>query len=122
MEFSLAERLRLSADEVAAVARTGFVAHERRGSACLVYKLRFRMGGRQRVRYLGVDADFVGAVREALRDLQRQRDAQRNLRRLAVRARALLRELKPRIAADAEREGYHFHGLALRKGRDPGAR
>jgi hypothetical protein len=85
---------------MAAVVRTGFLASERWGPGCLVHKLRFRMGGRQRVRYLGVNADLVATVRETLRELQRVRDAQRNLRRLASRARALLRGVKPRIADD----------------------
>lgn len=117
MEIGLAQRLRLSPEEIAAVARTGFVARERRGPACVVYKLRFRIGARQCVRYLGVDTEWVAAVREALRELQRARDALRNLRRLAIQARAFLRELKPRLAANAEHEGYHFHGLALRRAR-----
>ena len=58
-------KLGLAPGEIKALATQGFVARERRGGR-IYWKLRFRVGGRQRVRYLGSDATKAAAIRAEL--------------------------------------------------------
>ena len=73
---------------LAARAGQGFVSAEARPTGAVTYKLRWRRGGRQRVRYLGSDP---AAARAALAGLQAG----------ARRARALRRHLGLRPAGVA---------------------
>jgi len=63
---SLLTEVELSPEAMAAMARQGFVRAEQRGRRSVVYKLRFRLGGRQVVRYLGTDRVRAQAVQAAL--------------------------------------------------------
>ena len=110
----LAERLRLSDRDLDALQTQGTISAELRPNGP-VHKLRFRVGGRQQVRYLGPDSPWVATVREALaawqipvrfgRELARRvRDGRRRLRRVRSAQTPLLR-----LA------GLHFHGTTLRR-------
>ena len=109
----------LTPAESTALKSQGFVSAETRGQRCTVYKLRFRIDGRQRVLYLGTNPLVADAVRAALRSLQKARRTRRNLRALIDQANRLLRESKSQLLADAKQEGYRFHGRALRRPRRP---
>ena len=88
-EFPLLNQLPLSDEELSALSRQGFVHRERRG-AKTVFRLRFRVDGRQRVRYVRPrDAE---ALEAELALLQREVRARRRLTGVAALARQLLRD------------------------------
>src|SRR6185295_4287514 len=74
------EELGLTRDEVAALKRQGFVSAEPRRKNIQIFKLRFRMSGRQQVRYLGCDPAVAAAVERELRGLQRAKHVDKKLR------------------------------------------
>jgi hypothetical protein len=118
------DELGLSASDQAALARQGFISREIRGSRSAIYKLRFRVDGRQRVRYLGTDASGIRRVQEALHELQEDRRLERALSRRHRDVAQLLRENKRRLAAPVAVAGFRFHGRAIRRPRPrarPGA-
>jgi hypothetical protein len=117
-ERCLAE-LGLSAADQAALAREGFISRESRGRRMAVYKLRFRVDGRQRVQYLGTEAGKVRRIEEALRALQDDRRLELALGRLHHDVAQLLRKSKRRLAAPLAAAGYRFHGRAIRRPRPP---
>ena len=108
------DQLRLTPEERDSLRVQGFVAAERRGPACVVFKLRFRMRGRQRVRYLGTDPEWADAVRRALSAWQSLQDAKRLLQRTERDSRKLLRSIKPRLVQAVEAVGLRFHGRLIR--------
>lgn len=111
-------RLGLAPDEMEALRSQGFVVSEmRRGEP--VYKLRFRIGARQRVRYLGKDNRLAEEVKAGLHDLQRGRSDQRELAVLARAASRQLAEAKRIMTPLLEEDGFHFHGQAIRQRRTP---
>lgn len=105
--------LRLSSEDLTALGRQGFVARERRGRRTY-YKLRFRRGRRQQVRYLGSDPARAVAVESALDQLRQERQRELRLARLARAARRTMRESKRILAPLLEVEGLRFHGYAIR--------
>jgi hypothetical protein len=109
------EGLGLTADELAAVKQQGHVAQEVRGRNRMVYKLRYRFGGRQRVRYLGADPEFAKAVREELQRIRRAEVMRKNLRSLTREGKRALRQSKLRLLPFVEQLGYAFHGFDLRR-------
>lgn len=114
-------RLEIGLTDSEALARQGFVAAEYRsgtgGRRGPYYKLRWRCGGRQRVRYLGRDAEFAEKVRDVLHHHQRRVRTRARLRKLARRARARLRQAKSRLAPLLAERGLYFHGYAIRRRR-----
>ena len=86
LEEVLMAKLGLRTEDVAALARQGSISGEfrqRKGNPTgPYYKLRWRHGSRQRVRYLGRDPLLVSAVRTALRTLQAPRRRARDLQRM----------------------------------------
>jgi hypothetical protein len=112
-------RLEFNAAELAALRRQGFVAREIRGKRTSVFKLRFRFGGRQRVRYLGTDADEAERIQNELNELQGGRRADLALGRLSRSAAQLLRDSKLRLEPWVQRAGLRFHGRAIRRPRAP---
>ena len=80
-----------------------------------VFKLRFRMNGRQRVKYLGVDARFANQVEQELGQLQQKRHDDRQLKRLNREASELLRSCKLYLEPLINAVGLRFHGLAIRQ-------
>jgi hypothetical protein len=111
----LTDELGIPPIEVDAIQRQGFVASEQRGNKTLVYKLRFRIDGRQRVCYLGTDAGYAARVSAALRALQQQRTFEWRMGARAAELRSILRTIKPRLAPHAAASGLQFHGRRLRR-------
>ena len=111
--------LGLTAADQAALARQGFISRESRGRRMAVYKLRFRVDGRQRVHYLGTEAGMVRRIEEALRALQDDRRLELALGQMHREVAVLLRKSKRRLAAPLAAAGYRFHGRAIRRPRPP---
>jgi hypothetical protein len=93
-------RCGLTAEQLRALRRQGFVATERRGaSRKKIHKLRFRWQGRQQVRYLGTDPGAAAQVRAALErwqsEARRRREAQRAARQARQAAKRQLTPLLP---------------------------
>jgi hypothetical protein len=110
--YPLLRRLGLSDQELDALRRQGFISREMRGRKT-VYRLRYRVDGRVRVRY--VRPEDAESVEAELALWQRRMRSRRRLRWLAVAARRELRQQKIlRTPLLAER-GYHFHGYAVRR-------
>jgi len=107
--------LGLSDDQLTALARQGFVAAEYRGQRGATFKLRFRFQGRQVVRYLGQDPAAARQIREAVLALQAERRDDREMQQAIREARNLLRETKRQLLPDVRREGFKFHGFAIRR-------
>jgi hypothetical protein len=107
--------LGLTADEIAALRRQGFVSRERRGHGHVRYKLRFRHGGKQHVRYLGQDPQVADRVRQELASLQAATRLDRHLGRLLHEVTPLLRSVKTRLEPVLQDAGYRFHGLSIRR-------
>lgn len=110
--------LQLSAVELAALSSQGFVAREKRGGAVL-YKLRFRVHGRQRVKSLGQDACLAAEIERALQVLQCERRRSQRQREARRRVALLLRSFKKRLEPLLTQSGRRFHGSAIRKTRVP---
>jgi hypothetical protein len=107
--------LRLEVDDLAELARQGFVSPERRLGRTR-YKLRFRRGRRQVVRLIGGTQEAV-LVQKELGKLQSQRRLIRELKTLDRHARQALRDSKSRLMPLIERHGFTFHGRAIRRPR-----
>ena len=108
------KRLGLTPEELNAVKQQGFVSQERRGRS-VIYKLRFRLDRRQRVRYLGTNPTAADAVRQELEQLRLVNRVGRELRMWNLEAGRLLRNTKRRLEPVVARAGLKFHGHALRK-------
>ena len=109
-------RLRLTTAELETLRRQGAVARERRGRRWL-YKLRFRVDGRQVTRYVGTDAGKAAEVRQGLREWQVGRHLDLALGRLARQAGRELRRAKQELEKQMAERGLGFHGLAVRRPR-----
>jgi len=109
--------LGLTADELGALRRQGFVCREDRGRGRVYAKLRYRIHGRQHVRYLGKDEAFIHQVEQELAQLQAVIQLDRALGKLAREASRVLRSVKPKVESLLNENGYGFHGLAVRKPR-----
>jgi hypothetical protein len=79
--------------------------------------LRFRIGTKQRVRYLGTASAFVDQVRTELGQLQQCAILNRELKRLVQIAKQKLRTTKHQLGPLLDSAGFVFHGLAVRKPR-----
>jgi hypothetical protein len=111
--------LKLSPEDMQALARQGFVAVEFRDHRGPYYKLRWRRGGRQCVRYLGSDPDRAQQVRAALDALQAPHRIGRQVVRLLAEARKRLLEMKRSLTPLAATRGLHYHGYTLRRAAAP---
>ena len=109
-------RLRLTEDDLAALAEQGSVCHEQhRGKSR--YKLRFRTpDARQVVRY--VPRHLVEFVRVDLDGLQSARRAASALREATHRIRQTRRDAKRQLQPVLDELGYHFHGTWIRRRRN----
>ena len=112
----LLSTLHLSAEELKSLTQEGFVAPEMRGTQ-RYYKLRFRIGGKQRVRYLGSSSAFASGVAGELYELQANKRTLRELDRGARQINAALRASQCLLAPILIPLGFHFHGLRVRKQR-----
>lgn len=110
-------KLDLTAEELAALRRQGFVSRERRRGRTL-YKLRFRLStAEQRVRYLGTDPAAAAEIEEELYEIQRGTRLKRELHKCAKETGRRLRSSKAKLAPVLAEAGYHFHGLSVRQTR-----
>lgn len=103
-------------EEIAALRQQGFVSSEMR-SGRMIYKLRFRLGGRQRVRYLGTNQEAADDVERLIQALQSSRRIKKQLRELDLEVTEKLKTLKQRLGPFLDRAGMKFHGLAIRSPR-----
>ena len=99
----------------------GTITAERRGRRTLAYKLRYRVGGQQQVKYLGTDENYIQQLRRELADLQAAHRQGRHLQRLEKQAREVLRASKQLLVPHLPPAGFKFHGLAIRRSRRPQA-
>jgi hypothetical protein len=108
--------LKLETRELQALRHQGFVSRERRGS-CSVYRLRFRVDGRQVTRYVGTDAEKAAEVQQSLAEWQAKRCRDLELGRLAREAGRELKRAKRQLTGPLARRGFEFHGLRVRQAR-----
>jgi hypothetical protein len=113
--FPLLNRLALSDEELGALTRQGFIRSERRAGKT-IFRLRYRVDGRQRVRY--VSPGDAAALEAELGLFQRRVRARRRLAGLAALARQALRDRRSTLAPILEARGYHFHGHQIRRRRN----
>jgi hypothetical protein len=104
-----------------ALQRQGSLCAERCGTG-VVYKLRFRLDGRQQSRYVGKKKAFVDQIERELAELQADTRLRRRLRPLVREARRRLRRTKCHVEPLLERAGRAFHGRAIRRRRHNGNR
>jgi hypothetical protein len=117
-DFPALRSLQLTEPAFASLRTQGFVSAERRAGK-LNFKLRYRHNGRQHVRGLGHDRRSAEAIKGELLVLQREVHAQRKFAQLARMARKLRKSSKTTLHALLEENGFHFHGQAIRKQRQP---
>lgn len=84
-----------------------------------IYKLRFRVEGRQRVVYLGTDPARVQRIKCELEELQHRVRTARELRKLSRQAKDAMRASRRQLAPLLEQAGFHFHGIEIRETRRP---
>jgi hypothetical protein len=109
-------RLALSDVERAALEGNGFVSAEWRGRKRR-FKLRFRVGGKQRIRFLGHDPAVAASVAGALVELQRPKRAIQQLRAVCRAGRTIMRAGREQLTPLLAPHGVKFHGYALRRSR-----
>jgi hypothetical protein len=115
--IAVLQALGITAAELLALQRQGFVSAERRGAQSQIYKLRFRLLGRQRVRYLGADPSAAAVIQGILRELQQDRRLRKQIRIACSNAAQTLRETKRQLEPLLELYGFKFHGQAIRRPR-----
>jgi hypothetical protein len=113
--FPALAKLRLTVGDIAALSEQGFLAPERRQDQRF-FKLRFRRGSRQVVRYVG-GTKAAALVAEELKTLQTARRMRRELEKLGRVARQQLREAKIALEPLLLGSGFKFHGRAIRRPR-----
>ena len=106
--------LRLTEEELVALRQQGFVSVEQRGES-QYFKLRFRLGGVQRVRYLGSTSETAERIRAELTSLQQERRRDRVIARLTRDAIKLLRSTKRELEPLLRVWGILFHGFSPRR-------
>ncbi|WP_139228639.1 hypothetical protein [Planctomicrobium piriforme] len=119
-EFPAIAALRLTAEDWAGLAEQGFVCAEQRGRRSY-YKLRFRAGGRQIVRYIGSE-ERAAEIKSELSRLQAESKMLRELKARTKIANRMLREAKQCLNPVLEVHGLVFHGFAVRRPRRPADR
>ena len=115
--FSALASLGLGREEMAALAKQGSVRAEDCGQGRVYYRLRFRVGCRQCVRYVGNSPGFAEQIRHELRQLQARTRSRRQLRVLVQEARKRLRKAKHRLEPMLPSVGRVFHGRSIRQPR-----
>lgn len=110
------EALGLSTEDIAALKRQGSIAREKRGNRT-VYKLRWRVGAKQRIKYLGTETARADGMEYQLRQHQSICRIKKQLRDLGREGMAILREAKVRLEPFLEARGLAFHGLEIRRRR-----
>jgi hypothetical protein len=107
--------LGLDEHDLAALRHQGFVSREQRTpDQAPIHKLRYRIGGRQRTRYLGSDLELVTKIKKELTELQGAVNRSRKLQKLLRQARRGLRLAKFKVLPLLIAEGRYYHGFAIR--------
>jgi hypothetical protein len=106
--------LGLREEDFAALAKQGSLRAESSSSGRQYWKLRFRFGGKQQVRYVGNNAEFVDRVRQELMRLQAKERACRRLQSLIREAKRRLRRTKQQLMSLLPSAGRCFHGREIR--------
>jgi hypothetical protein len=117
VDFPALAELGLTDEELEALRSQGFVGQETRHHR-LYYKLRFRLHGKQRVRYIR-GAARAQAVRSELDALQHMVLHAREIAALAREGAAILRASKKSLAPLLAARNFHFHGRSIRRRRRP---
>jgi hypothetical protein len=107
----------LTDEECLALSQQGFISQYLDSKRRISFKLRFRCGGRQRVRCLGSNLAFVEKVQGELERLQLECQMARQLIWETKNARRLLRESKSALQDMLGAAGFHFHGYGVRRSR-----
>lgn len=105
------------------LAKQGTLSKERSRSATGCFKLRFRSGGKQVVRYIRRNAEFLDQVRREVAELQRPVKERRKTQHLIGDVMSQLRSVKRRLDPLLPLAGYRFRGREIRrqtKGRQEG--
>lgn len=110
--------LGLDQEQIAALSHQGFVSSEQSNQGPVRFKLRFRDGRRQVVRYIGTKNDFAEQVRRELDHLQKRVRSRRQRDKECREARRQIRSLKRRTAPILADIGCNFHGLSIRQTRE----
>ena len=111
-DFPALASLQLGDEDLRILAQQGFLSREtRRGQT--IFKLRFRCGGRQHVKY--VSAHQVTVVQAELNIVQAGARSKRKLATATRHAQQLLRQTKRNLEPILESNGLAFHGLAIRR-------
>lgn len=113
--FPALASLALGEEHLAALAKQGCLRAEGAGQSKLYYKLRFRIGSKQHVRYVGNKPAFVEQVREELTRLQSRTNSCRRLHRLIQEANECLRRTKHQLKPLLPLAGRCFYGREIRR-------
>jgi hypothetical protein len=114
-DFPALAKVGVTEQELAALQRQGFVAREMRGNR-FYYKLRYRLCGKQRVRYIR-GAALAGAIRTELAMLQRNVRRRREMAALTRASSQQLSAAKATLVPTLEAMGFFFHGQSIRRRR-----
>lgn len=112
--FPALSSLALNREHLAALAEQGSLRAEEYAHGRRYFKLRFRLGSKQHVRYVGNDPVFVEQIERELAELQTAAKAARQLRRLTRAAKSCLRTTKRCLAPLLPLAGCRFHGREIR--------
>ena len=114
--------LKLDKNELHGLLAQGFVSEEFRDykgrKLGPYFKLRFRVGHQQRVRYLGKNRERAEQIGKALESFRRSKVIAREVATLAALARKHLRNAKKEMATGLAKDGRYFHGYAIRRRRN----
>jgi hypothetical protein len=113
--FSGLTALNLSKVHLDDLASQGSIHRDIAASGRTTFKLRFRSAGRQVVRYLGGDVEFVNQIERELAQLQRAVKERRCSCRLLRSAGLQLRHSKRRLEPRLRLIGFHFYGREIRR-------
>jgi hypothetical protein len=120
-DFPALAALGLSGADLAALATQGRLDGEDNGRGARYHKLRFRVGARQHVRFVGNNPAFVAQLREELAQLQADRTSRRESQRMIRAARSCLRRTKRLLAPLLRMAGRQFYGREIRRQAPPRA-
>ena len=113
--FPALASLGLSREHIEALALQGKLRAEDSSQGKYYYKLRFRVGSRQLVRYVGNNPQFIDQVQRELTRLQTRARSCRYLHRLIREANKCLRRTKHQLKLLLPLTGRVFHGREIRR-------
>ena len=113
--FPALASLALSREQLAALARQGSLYAETSRQGKHYYKLRFRVGAKQHVRYVGSSPQFIALVQAEVAQLQARTRSASQLQRLIREANECLRRTKRQLQPLLPLAGRCFHGREIRR-------